>query len=246
MNLDERFDFFDVRINATNLSQTAHFLRDYQYSNVGYICFPDSSVVAAAQDDEALKKVLNNALLTLPDGKPSEIAARMKGYKQVSTVSGYWLSKELFRTSLTHFFLGSTEAKLTKMVSSVRAEFPEVKILGHSSLPFKDADFFKSGNIFEEELDTINRLRPDLIWVGLSSPKQDFLMRNHVPRLQHGVMLGVGGVFDYLSGDVRKSPEWIKKIGLRWLWRLAREPRRLGQKYWLTMKVLLKIVVKRN
>ena len=245
MEIQRRFEFLGIGINATNLEATTAFLAQYDFSKVGYVSFPDSSVIAAAQEDRHLQGILNNSLLTLPDGKPSEFYARLKGYKNVSTVSGFWLSKNLFQTSLTHYILGSTEAKLEKIVGMIKREFPAARIIGYGSPPFHEVQYFKEGNILTDELDEINRLQPDLIWVGLSSPKQDFLMGSHVTRLKHGILLGVGGVFDYLAGDIKKSPEWVKKIGLRWLWRLVVEPTRLGPKYGMTLWIFSKVVLKK-
>ncbi len=235
---NKKFDFFGTHINATNLMEVTELMRNYNYSKTGYISFPDSSVVAAAQKNDALRNILNNALLTLPDGKPSELYAKLKGHNDVSTVSGFWLCKHLLDSKCRHYFLGSTDDKLEKIKSYIEKEHPKSQVLGYRSPPFQPVSYFEQGNLLESEMEEINRLKPDLVWIGLSSPKQDFLMKFHAPALQHGVMLGVGGVFDYLSGDVKKSPEWVKKIGLRWLWRLSKEPKRLGAKYWMTIKVL--------
>ena len=245
MDTNNRFEFLGVRINATNLSETSQFMRKYDYSRAGYISFPDSSVVATARHNPALQEVLNNAVLTLPDGKPSELYAKSRGFKKVSTVSGYWLCKDLLTTPLTHYFLGSTPEKLAKIKALVEKEYPKARVLGYHSPPFREATFFESGQLLDEALEEINQLKPDLIWVGLSSPKQDFLAKYHVKALRHGLLMGVGGVFDYLSGDVQKSPEWVKKIGMRWLWRLAKEPRRLGSKYWMTIRVFASAIAGR-
>jgi len=239
----ERFDFFGTQINAINQDECIDFLKNYDYQNNGYVSFPDSSVVASAQDNAELQSVLNNAVLTLPDGKPSELYAKMKGFKNVTTVSGYWVCKNLLNSNLSHYFLGSTDDKLNKIQTMIKDEYPNAKVLGYSSPPFEPVNFFKEGNILKEEIKKINEVSPDLIWIGLSSPKQDFLMKHHTKHLNRGLMLGVGGVFDYLSGEVKKSPEWVKKIGLRWLWRLALEPRRLGLKYWITVKVLFMSII---
>jgi N-acetylglucosaminyldiphosphoundecaprenol N-acetyl-beta-D-mannosaminyltransferase len=244
MDILKRFNFFGTLFNVTNPVATLAFLKTYDYTKTGYVSFPDSSVVATAEKDTELQTILNNSLLTLPDGKPSQIFARIKGHNEVSTVSGYWLCRSLFQTNLTHYFLGSTEEKLKKIIDNVKDEFPNASIVGQQAPAFRDIDYFKQGNILTNAVEDINRLRPDLIWVGISSPKQDFLIRSHVGKLNHGLMLGVGGVFDYLSGDVKKSPEWVKKMGLRWLWRLAKEPKRLGSKYWLTIKVFTRLIAR--
>lgn len=241
--MSERFDFLGVKFSAINPELALEELLRYDYDCPGYLSFPDSSVVAMAQNDPALVNILNNAVLTLPDGKPSQIVARSKGYRQVKTVSGYWLCKQLLATDKRHYFLGSTPEKLEMIRKNIEKEFPEAQVLGYASPAFYPVSYFEAGNLLQEELLEINRLQPDLIWVGLSSPKQDYLIRSHVKKLEHGVLLGVGGVFDYLSGDIDKSPEWIKKIGLRWLWRLLREPKRLGPKYWSTFRIFFKVVV---
>jgi N-acetylglucosaminyldiphosphoundecaprenol N-acetyl-beta-D-mannosaminyltransferase len=240
--ITERFEFLGTRINATNLGETTTFLKGYDFNKPAYVSFPDSSVLASAQNNLRLREILNNALLTLPDGKPSEFYARMKGYKGVSTVSGYWLAQQLFQSDLTHYFLGSTEEKLKKIIANASKEFPSAKIVGYRSPAFHDIKFFEEGNLLQHELNEINAIKPDLIWVGIGSPKQDFIMNSHLPHLHRGVMLGVGGVFDYLSGDVKKSPEWVKKIGMRWLWRLAKEPKRLSGKYATTFKTFFLII----
>ncbi len=239
MNPEFRFDYFGVKINATNPAETISFLLDYDYSNPNYILFPDSSVVAAAEQDSTLTKILNDSLLTLPDGLPSALYARSRGFKKVGTVSGYRLCNALLNSTKTHYFLGGSAEILDKIKQNIHRKFPEAKILGFTILPFYEMEQVRHELVLKDEIEKINLLKPDLIWVGISSPKQDFLLSNHVKILAHGLLMGVGGVFDYLAETQKKSPEWIKKIGFRWLWRLAKEPKRLGPKYMAVIRFYL-------
>ncbi len=239
MNTGLRFDYFGVKINATNPAETIAFLLNYNYSNPNYILFPDSSVVASAQRDPALTNILSNSLLTLPDGLPSALYARSKGYNNVETVSGYRLCIEMLNSKKTHYFLGGSTEILDKIKKNIQIKFPNAKILGFQALPVYDLEQVRQELVLKDEINKINLLKPDLIWVGISSPKQDFLLNNHARFLTHGLLLGVGGVFDYLAETQKKSPEWVKKIGLRWLWRLAKEPKRLGPKYLSVIKFYL-------
>jgi len=170
----------------------------HQYSNTGYVCFPDSSVLTSANENGKLRNILNNSLFTLPDGKPSELYARIKGYKHVSTVSGYWLCKSLLDTELTHYFLGSIPERLVKIKHEIELNHPKANVFGYRSLPFQSIEFFKKGKIQKEAIEEINALKPNLIWIGLSSPKQDFLMKFYSPLLNQGIMLGIGGGFRLL------------------------------------------------
>jgi N-acetylglucosaminyldiphosphoundecaprenol N-acetyl-beta-D-mannosaminyltransferase len=240
----DRISLFGISISKINLQETLSFLSQYDFSCPNYICLPDLSVITAAQKDEKLVHILNHSLLTLPDGKPIEFISKIRGVKNISTVSGYWLIKTLLRSSLKHYFYGGTEEKTRAMVERLKLEFPESNIAGYASPPLLKLNEIENHPSIIEEIENINRLKPDLIWVGISSPKQDYLAYFHNKHLQHGLMIAVGGVFDYLSGVKKKSPEWIKKIGLRWLYRLIQEPRRLWKKYFFAFWGLLLLLIK--
>src|SRR5712691_6284985 len=80
-------------------------------------------------------------------------------------------------------------------------------------------------------VDAINAARPDIVWVGLSTPKQEFWMARHLGRIEAPVMVGVGAAFDFLAGTKRQAPRWMQRNGLEWLFRLCSEPRRLWRRY---------------
>ena len=112
----------------------------------------------------------------MPDGKPSEFYAKRKGFKNVSTVSGFWLCKNLLETQLTHYFLGSDTENIQKMVTELHLQHPNAKILGYKSPPMVTQSEIDTRLVFANEFEEINRLKPDLIWIGLSSPKQDYII----------------------------------------------------------------------
>lgn len=240
----DKFDFFGVNISATNIDEAKKFVESYDFDKPGYISFPDTYVITLCDKDPQLKNILNNSVMTLPDGKPSALYGKKLGYKNMNTVSGYWLCKALLDTSLSHYFFGSTNEKLEKMIDAVKTTHPDANIVGYSSPPFITEEDARLSGTLKEEFQNINLTKPDLIWIGMSSPKQDFVMHHHLQLLSSGLMLGVGGVFDYVSGEVKKSPEWVKKIGLRWLWRLAKEPCRLGPKYFFMVLGFSKLLYK--
>jgi N-acetylglucosaminyldiphosphoundecaprenol N-acetyl-beta-D-mannosaminyltransferase len=174
----------------------------------------------------------------MPDGKPSQIVGNLKGHKKVKTVSGFHLCNALLTTSLTHYFYGANKEVLMKIKNNLNSSFPNATILGFKEAPFVDENQIKNNLQIKKDIDHINSLKPDLIWIGLSSPKQDYLMHYFYHDFNKSLLLGVGGVFLYLSDEKMKSPEWVKKIGFRWLYRLAKEPARLGPKVFRTLKFL--------
>ncbi|MFN5621803.1 MAG: WecB/TagA/CpsF family glycosyltransferase [Flavobacteriales bacterium] len=227
----KRFLFLGVPINATNTEDVLSELTSRPQTPSSYICFPDSFVIRAANRDSRLLGILSNSRMTLPDGKPSQWFANCIGLKNVRTVSGYHVCKALLATTSTHYFYGGSQALLDTLVLRLKAEFPNANIAGMKSPPMLSVDEIASHASIEEDFKQIAALKPDFIWIGISSPKQDLLMQRATPFLSSGTLMGIGGVFNYLAYPESKSPEWMKRLGLRWLYRAIREPRRLAGKY---------------
>lgn len=227
----ERFNFLGVPISATNKEEVIRLLTSEQHAVCKYVCFPDSFVIRAAASDQQLHQILSNSWMTLPDGKPSQWFANRIGLSHVRTVSGYDVCMALLATQKTHFFYGGNERQLEAMASNLNQQFPQARILGMLSPPLVQATEIVHNDNILRDLKHIETLHPDFIWIGISSPKQDVLMHHAQKHLSRGVLLGVGGVFNYIANPKSKSPEWMKRMGLRWLYRALREPRRLAGKY---------------
>lgn len=236
---NRRFNFLGVNISAINLAEAIERIKSYPFTSPAYICFPDASVVKEANTDPLLAQILNAAYLTMPDGKPSQVVAKLQGFKTVSTVSGFHMSKALLQTDLTHYFYGGSEEIIQQLQKNLQTNFPKARILGFKSPPFVKTSAIANDAQIKSDIEAINALKPDLIWIGISSPKQDYLMHHFYQHFDKSLMLGVGGVFLYLADESLKSPEWVKKMGLRWVYRLIKEPKRLWPKYYATIKFLL-------
>lgn len=234
--MENRFNFLGVNISIINPALAVEKISQYPFTAPAYICFPDASVVKEASADPLLTNILNNSFLTMPDGKPSQVVARLKGHKTVSTVSGFYLCRELLKTELTHYFYGGSEATLEGMQANLKKEFPQARILGFKSPPFVATSEIAAHQQIKQDMQQINTLQPDIVWIGISSPKQDYLMHYYYKQFDKSLMLGVGGVFLYFADEKLKSPEWVKKLGLRWFYRLMKEPRRLWPKYYETIR----------
>lgn len=200
------------------------------------------SVVTAAQDS-AFNKVIDQADLALPDGAPVAWALRREGFPSQQRINGpdlmwrYLTVAEKLGQSV--FFYGSSEHTLEQLKRRLKQAFPKLRIAGMISPPFRE--------LTEEEdrsyVDQINRSGANVVFVGLGCPKQESWMAAHRGHI-HSVMLGVGAAFDYHAGVIQRAPQWMQRMGLEWLHRLASEPRRLARRYAVTNSVFMYRVLK--
>jgi N-acetylglucosaminyldiphosphoundecaprenol N-acetyl-beta-D-mannosaminyltransferase len=145
---------------------------------------------------------------------------------------------------LRHLFYGSSPAVIAKLTSTLTARFGAFNMVGSYCPPMRPKGFEED----EHVLSFIRELKPDIIWVGLSTPKQELWLHMHMKKIGSGVGIGVGAAFDLLSGTTRQAPRWIQRSGFEWLFRMAMEPRRLCKRYffvvprfaWFLLAVLIK------
>jgi N-acetylglucosaminyldiphosphoundecaprenol N-acetyl-beta-D-mannosaminyltransferase len=127
----------------------------------------------------------------------------------------------------SHFFYGSTDETLTKLVGAAEKLAPGVRIAGSYSPPFRPA----IDNDLRADAARIRESGADLVWVGLGMPKQELWMDRVAVHLPGTALLGVGAAFDFLAGTVSQAPMWMQSSGLEWLYRFAQEPGRLWRRY---------------
>jgi N-acetylglucosaminyldiphosphoundecaprenol N-acetyl-beta-D-mannosaminyltransferase len=130
-------------------------------------------------------------------------------------------------TGHRHFFYGGREGVADRLADVMRARFPGVQVVGTNTPPLGTAEELCSA----ETAAAINQATPDIVWVGVSSPKQELWMSCMRPLLDAPVLIGVGAAFDFHTGSVRQAPAWMQRAGLEWLFRLVQEPRRLWRRY---------------
>jgi N-acetylglucosaminyldiphosphoundecaprenol N-acetyl-beta-D-mannosaminyltransferase len=200
--------------------------RDRQYVNVCTV-----HTVMECRRDATLRRIVNAAGMTTPDGMPLVWLSRLGGHRYVSRVYGPDLMlAELAasnRTGHRHFFYGGRDEVATRLAVVMREKFPGIRIVGTFSPPLGTAAELCT----PEAAALINAAEPDVVWVGVSSPKQEFWMACMRPLLEAPVLIGVGAAFDFHTGTVRQAPRWMQRSGLEWAFRLSQEPRRLWRRY---------------
>ena len=228
----QRVDILGVGIHAltpdTAVQEIAAAVRA---GRRGYVCVTGVHGLMEAQDDPEFLRILNAACLVTPDGMPTVWVGRLRGHRGMRRVYGPDLMLQVCARSVRegwrHYLYGGHPGVAMALGHALATRFPGLRIVGADTPPFRPLTP-------PEEAALIVRVRqacPDLLWVGLGTPKQERFMARMVDRLEATVMLGVGAAFDVHTGRVRDAPGWVKRAGLQWLHRLAQEPRRLGPRY---------------
>lgn len=227
-----RVDVLGVGISAVNMSMAlAEIARWIEEGEQHYVCVTGVHGVMESQRDPELLRIHNASGLTTPDGMPMVWASRWAGMRHVERVYGPELMLELCamasQRGWTSFFYGGRPGVAEELADRLVARLPDLEVVGTHSPPFRPLTPEEDNEI----VDTINRADPHLLWVGLSTPKQERWMAEHVGRLRAPVLLGVGAAFDINAGLLPQAPRWVQRSGFEWLYRLLREPRRLWRRY---------------
>jgi len=197
----------------------------------GYICVTGVHGVMEAQDDDKFKKILNDAFLCTPDGMPMVWAGKLNGHSEMGRVYGPDLLLEVCAWSETsgakHFFYGGADGVAELLAQKLKNKFPKLEVVGTFTPPFRALNADEEIKLREQ----VAIAPPDILWVGLSTPKQEKFMAEFLPKLDVTLMIGVGAAFDFHSGRVRQAPRWMQRGGLEWIYRLGCEPRRLAKRY---------------
>lgn len=230
--LHGRVDVLGVRVSAVNMEQALGTIEGWISSRrPHYVCVSGVHGVMESREDEELRRIHNAAGLVTPDGMPLVWLAYLNGFKQVERVYGPDLMLALCERSVArgyrHFFYGGAEGVPEKLANRLQRRFPGLQVAGCYSPPFRPLTDEEDERIVQ----SINEKEPDIVWVGLSTPKQERWMAAHVGRLSAPVLIGVGAAFDFHSGLKRQAPRWMQRSGTEWIFRLITEPRRLGRRY---------------
>jgi len=191
-------------------------------------CLNPHSYVVALQRP-AFDEALAAADWLVPDGAGITIASRLRGAGASTRVTGSDVFEGLSRLldargGARVFFLGATEETLAAIRARQEREYPRLTVVGTLAPPYQDT--FSEADL-DEMVAAVNAARPDVLWVGLGAPKQELLLHRIAGRLDVRFAAGVGAVFDYYAGRVRRAHPVLRRAGLEWLPRLVQEPRRL-------------------
>lgn len=227
-----RFNVLGSAISALSLdAATQLVLAARDKKKLGHICCATAYNTNLALADAELRTAYNTSFLTTPDGMPLVWLGRWHGHQTITRVYGPDLLLAACDAGraigLKHFFYGGDTGVATQLKAQLQNRFPGVDIVGTFTPPFRALHDAEIAALHAQ----IAATAPDVIWVGLSTPKQEKFMLQFGPTLDAKLLIGVGAAFDFHSGRVTQAPRWMQRSGLEWLHRLCTDPVRLWKRY---------------
>lgn len=226
------FRVLGVRVNAVQIPQVIDWM-EYCIHDRGrarYVAVTGMHGVTESHQNPEFRSILKDADLVVPDGMPLVWLGRLRGFSHLERrVYGPELMETFCRETgakYRHFFYGGAPG-IADRLAQVEQERHGIRIAGTYCPPFRPLTAEEDKAVIA----MINEAAPDVVWVGLSTPKQERWMYEYRNRLNVPLLLGVGAAFDLNSGHLKQAPEWMREHGLEWLFRLMAEPKRLWRRY---------------
>lgn len=232
-------------ISKLNLKQTLDYFSTIIDSNdKKRICVTPVNCLLWARKDRKLREVYNTSDLNLADGMPliwashflnDPISGRVTGldvlpkFSEVAAHKGY-----------SFFLLGAKEGVANKLSEVLKSKYPKLKIVGIYSPPFAAKFSIEENN---KMIEMINKVKPNVLWVSLTAPKQDFWINEHWDKLHVNIAIGVGGAFEVTAGLIKRAPKWMQKFGLEWFYRFLQEPTRLFIRYFIEAPQFIPLII---
>jgi N-acetylglucosaminyldiphosphoundecaprenol N-acetyl-beta-D-mannosaminyltransferase len=238
-----RFDVLGVPVSTLTMENVLQALTEFLEKPAGsgpgaYICMRDVHGIVECQRDPTLKRIHEEATIVMPDGMPLVWWGRLQGH-HLEHVRGTDLMRAVCSRSnchgWRHFLYGGGPGLTEELAGVLSTRFPGVIIAGTYTPPFRPLSSIELREVIQRIIVT----RANIVWVGLSSPRQEKFMGDIAPELPGRVFIGVGAAFDFLAGRKPEAPVWMQRSGLEWCFRLATEPRRLWRRYLVGNSIFL-------
>ncbi len=232
----------NTTISETSLIEVSNILNSENSLKVA-IC--NTNTVVRSYRDDQLGKIINSFDIKTPDGFPIAKSSSILYKNSQSRVDGYNVLLKTINDGLTkntsHYFYGSEDLVLKKLIRKLRNDFPNINIVGSSSPPVSSYEELAQ----EEYVKDIIDAEPDIVWVSLGFPKQELFINLFQEKYSvESNLVGIGAVFEWVAGTKIKAPEFLANLGLEWVLRLAQEPKRLFKRYFVDNLLFLYLITK--
>jgi N-acetylglucosaminyldiphosphoundecaprenol N-acetyl-beta-D-mannosaminyltransferase len=236
----EHVDILGVKVSAINLKSGVDLAMEWiEAGKPGYVCVTGVHGLVEAQRNPEFRRILNGSVINTPDGMPLTWIGRLEGFQQMNRVFGpdfmNALCAQAAERGYRNFFYGGQPGVVDHLCRVLKTRFPLLEVVGSYTPPFRKLNAKEERDL----VDQVSHSKPDILWVGLSTPKQEEFMAQFVGQLRVPLLIGVGAAFDFHTGRIRDASNWVKRAGLQWLHRFMQEPRRLWKRYLVNNTIFL-------
>lgn len=246
--LAQKVNIAEVGISNVSMAEVINIFNDCIDNNKKIrVCVTPVNCIIWANKNEDLKNIYNQADLTLCDGVPIRWASKFLGTPLKERITGLDLFpqyiKECYNKGYSFFLLGAREGGGTMLQKQLNEKYPGIKIAGVYSPPYADT-FSTEENA--KMIKLINDVKPNVLWVSLTAPKQDYWIARNLNDLNVNIAIGVGGAFEVTAGLIKRAPKFMQKLGLEWFFRFIKEPKRLFKRYILEAPAFIPLIIKQK
>lgn len=233
---------FDVQIDAVTMEEMIEIINEkIQSQEPTHILGINADKINTLQKDESLQQVVQKAEIIHADGVSILFAASILKKHIPERIAGIDLMQQLLDLAQVQqycvYFLGAKEETIRKMAKNLLNKWPDLSIAGMRNGYFSEEEW----EVIAEEIKTSH---PQLVFVGITSPKKEYLIDYFMSQGINAVFMGVGGSFDVLADEVKRAPLWVQNCHLEWCFRMIQEPRRLFKRYMVGNIQFLKLTAK--
>ena len=239
--MNERMQILGITIDPLTMKETVDAVEQYVLKKHPlHLMGVNADKINQCYEDEKIKKIVNESGIINADGASVVLASKFLGAPVPERVAGIDLMQNLLELSnkkgYSVYFFGAKEVILQDMLKAFKQRYPDLDVVGYRNGYFSPED--------EEKIqEDIKDRKPDFVFVGITSPKKEYIIQSFMDNGINAVFMGVGGSFDVLSGHIKRAPLWMQKLNLEWLFRVANEPKRLFKRYFVGNVTFIKRVL---
>lgn len=229
----DRLSIMGVRINNISMNEVLKIAEQKIEDDEKYIIYtPNTEIIMMCQKDEEFLNLMNQSDINVPDGVGLLYAGKIKRFPLKEKVAGYDLSINLLKMAdekgLKLYVVGGRPGVAEAAMKKVHHNYPRIKIVGAQHGYFKGAHLGEFGHDEEVSLiEDINKQKPHILFVGFGAKKQEQWVEYNKSLINANIIIGNGGTLDGLAGLVKRAPDVFINLGLEWLYRLIKEPKRI-------------------
>ncbi len=241
-----RIEFLNTKVDNLTMEEALKYIDKLIVKNsASYVVTPNVDHIVKLEEDEELKKVYENADLILTDGMPLIWISKLKKKPIKEKVSGSDLFPKLCnlaaKKDYSIFLLGARNGVAEKAAENLRNKYSGLNIVGTYSPTF---GFEQDEKEIKYIIEIINKVKPDILAVGLGAPKQEKFIYKYRDELKVPISLAIGASIDFEAGNIERAPKWMQKNGLEWFYRLSKEPKRMFKRYVIDDTKIIKLIFK--